>query len=83
MDSTAACDVLIGADGTKSTVQIYYMLRKLTILGYEATTLETVLRAFTIYDKVKRSFSADVALRSVTMYLSGRRTFARTRRCND
>ena len=35
-------------------VRIYYMLRKLTVLGYEATTLEIVPRALTIYDKLRR-----------------------------
>lgn len=40
-----------------------------TVLGHPSTTLETIPRALAVYDKLRRSFSCEVAVRSM---LSGR-----------
>jgi len=48
--------------GAGQSIEDAYLLA--TVLGHKATTLETVPRAPAIYDKLRRPFSSDVALRS-------------------
>ncbi|KAG0706587.1 hypothetical protein DFH29DRAFT_133362 [Suillus ampliporus] len=48
--------------GAGQSVEDAYFLA--TVLGHKSTTLETVPRALAIYDKLRRPFSADVAVRS-------------------
>ncbi|OAX37336.1 FAD/NAD(P)-binding domain-containing protein [Rhizopogon vinicolor AM-OR11-026] len=48
--------------GAGQSIEDAYLLA--TVLGHKATTLETVPRALAIYDKLRRPFSSDVALRS-------------------
>ncbi|KAG1737807.1 hypothetical protein EDB19DRAFT_1895769 [Suillus lakei] len=48
--------------GAGQSIEDAYLLA--TVLGHKATTLDTVPRALAIYDKLRRPFSSDVALRS-------------------
>ncbi|KAG2120320.1 hypothetical protein BD769DRAFT_1480136 [Suillus cothurnatus] len=48
--------------GAGMSIEDAYLLA--TVLGHKATTLDTVPRALAIYDKLRRPFSSDVALRS-------------------
>ncbi|KIJ64716.1 hypothetical protein HYDPIDRAFT_175280 [Hydnomerulius pinastri MD-312] len=48
--------------GAGQSVEDAYFLA--TVLGHPSTTLETVPRALAVYDKLRRPFSSDVALRS-------------------
>lgn len=48
--------------GASQSIEDAYLLA--TVLGHKATTLDTVPRALAIYDKLRRPFSSDVALRS-------------------
>ncbi|KAG1818991.1 salicylate hydroxylase [Suillus subaureus] len=48
--------------GAGLSIEDAYLLA--TVLGHKATTLDTVPRALAIYDKLRRPFSSDVALRS-------------------
>ncbi|KAG1720677.1 salicylate hydroxylase [Suillus lakei] len=49
--------------GAGQSIEDAYLLA--TVLGHKATTLETVHRALVIYDKLRRPFSSNVALRSM------------------
>ncbi|KAG1753444.1 hypothetical protein EDB19DRAFT_2035323 [Suillus lakei] len=49
--------------GAGQSIEDAYLLA--TVLGHEATTLETVPRALVIYDKLRRPFSSDAAMRSM------------------
>ncbi|KAG0699388.1 hypothetical protein DFH29DRAFT_48317 [Suillus ampliporus] len=48
--------------GAGQSIEDAYFLA--TVLGHKSTTLETVPRALAIYNKLRRPFSADVAMRS-------------------
>ncbi|OJA17894.1 hypothetical protein AZE42_08682 [Rhizopogon vesiculosus] len=48
--------------GAGQSIEDAYLLA--TVLGHKATTLETVPRALAIYDKLRRPFFSDVALRA-------------------
>ncbi|KAG2159502.1 FAD/NAD(P)-binding domain-containing protein [Suillus bovinus] len=48
--------------GAGLSIEDAYLLA--TVLGHKATTLDTVPRALAIYDKLRRPFTSDVALRS-------------------
>ncbi|OAX37334.1 FAD/NAD(P)-binding domain-containing protein [Rhizopogon vinicolor AM-OR11-026] len=48
--------------GAGQSIEDAYLLA--TVLGHKSTTLETIPRALAIYDKLRRPFSTDVALRS-------------------
>ncbi|KAG1778822.1 hypothetical protein EV702DRAFT_1186477 [Suillus placidus] len=48
--------------GAGQSIEDAYLLA--TVLGHKATTLDTVPRALAIYDKLRRPFTSDVALRS-------------------
>ncbi|KAG2157162.1 hypothetical protein DEU56DRAFT_6870 [Suillus clintonianus] len=49
--------------GAVQSIEDAYILA--TVLGHKPTTIELVSRALVIYDKLRRPFSSDVALRSM------------------
>ncbi|KAG1880129.1 hypothetical protein F4604DRAFT_1996257 [Suillus subluteus] len=49
--------------GAGQSIEDAYLL--MTVLGHKSTTLETVPMVIAIYDKLRRPFSSEVALRSM------------------